>query len=255
MGGDDEVSRLESKQLEHNPNQQPQQQKQQHLNQIVTNQGRPTANQSFLLSTIISDHVRAASIAQSLEDASTQQYEMENAERTLVAWVGQYRHSRRGVTAMPSSITSTATTPIIHEERAERMSVERGLELSTAGGVVVPAPDANIFDMVIGGLLALPLSLVPGIVTVADSEAVDDVDDDIDDIVSISATNERSTLSKSDRATAILDLMETFHEPPGPLTDTVIASHAKDALEYLACLSMERHREVKRRKHHRHRQR
>lgn len=187
---------------------------------VVSTANNPQSSLASFASTI-SNHVRDASIAQSTDDKLTQQYEMENAERALVAWVEQYRIGRRG----GSTAATTATTSTLDE----------------AGGVgLPPAPDAEIFDMVIRGVLELPSSLAPGIATVTEAEAT--LDDSVDD--NISNTNEMSTMSKSDRATTILDLMESFHEPTGLLYDAVIASHAKDALEYLSYVTMERHREV-----------
>jgi len=185
------------------------------------------ANLHNFHATTISTHLRKASLAQSKNDARTQREEMEFAERELVRWVEQYRVGRSRSADAPTEQSKL--------------------------------PDDQVFCDVIEGLLALPSSFAMASDDMNDEESSSrNIDDE-----SQEATNHQIQLSnaqrkffgnalpgkrksrgrnlqpggesmKSDKATYILDLMESFHEPAGSLYDTVIASHGVDSLQ---CLS------------------
>ena len=111
--------------------------------------------------------------------------------------------------------------------------------------VDLEAPDAQIFSDVIAGLLALPF-LQENPRGAEGSDSVKDGSDGEGATMNYqirkailgkgksSVHKIQSENTRSDRATHILDLMESFHEPTGALYDTIIASHGADALEYLS---------------------
>ena len=160
-------------------------------------------------------------------DISIQSKHMEYAEQVLIQWVEQYRGGQS------SSSSNENDGGLIRNEEQRQLDQ-------------VP-PDAHVFSSVIEGLLALPSSF-----SVATIEEKNDNRDDINSSLSLlqditesvqqkktKKNMHRSEKNKSDRATQILDLMESFHEPPGALYDAIIASHGEDALHCLSCLTRE----------------
>ncbi|KAL3765476.1 hypothetical protein ACHAWO_009321 [Cyclotella atomus] len=100
----------------------------------------------------------------------------------------------------------------------------------------VEKPYAGVFHNVISGILALPKQS-----TSDPTESVVSIDHDeaMDQLRTVMKQSKRTKLteqhseSSSARATRLLDLMESLHEPLGLIYDEVIASHCMDALEYL----------------------
>ncbi|KAL7546996.1 hypothetical protein ACHAWF_010316 [Thalassiosira exigua] len=157
--------------------------------------------------TIISDHLEKASLAASKDDSSAQQEEMERAEQALVQRVDAYR-GRENQPKHP--------------------------------------PDAQLFGNVIQGLLALPSSFT---VAINDGGGGDEHDEEkeVNDqirraILGKGQLRQQDFLrvnNKSDKATRILDLMESIYEPTGSLYDAIIASHGTDSLQCLSYLTSE----------------
>ncbi|KAL7485059.1 hypothetical protein ACHAW6_010658 [Cyclotella cf. meneghiniana] len=191
----------------------------------------------------IANHLAKASQALSTNDFVTQHTEIERAEHELLQWVENYRHSS----------SDTATNG---REKYE---------------FVLERPEVQVFNDVIWALLALPSSYsVVGdsfkeetwnrqasSLSFLDSNDNDAAEDASESIEQLRAVLGRSKLrqkfrksggtattvwieSKSERATKILDLMESLHEPLCSIYDDIIASHSLDALE---CLSHPRQRQ------------
>lgn len=105
-------------------------------------------------------------------------------------------------------------------------------------------PDDTIFGNVIEGLLALPSSFEFIIGSDEDAKKMnDEIRRSILDIGKASKQTTNLENSRTQRATQILDLMESFHEPPGALYDTLIASHGEDALQCLSHMNREKDKE------------
>eukprot|EP00579_Thalassiosira_antarctica_P025350 CAMPEP_0202004854 /NCGR_PEP_ID=MMETSP0905-20130828/10061_1 /ASSEMBLY_ACC=CAM_ASM_000554 /TAXON_ID=420261 /ORGANISM="Thalassiosira antarctica, Strain CCMP982" /LENGTH=1035 /DNA_ID=CAMNT_0048562299 /DNA_START=41 /DNA_END=3148 /DNA_ORIENTATION=+ len=170
--------------------------------------------------TTLSTHLKDASLAQLNNDVVTQQREMEYAEQVLVQWVEEYRGR--------NSHSSDSSDSLVEQPEL---------------------PDAQLFNDVIEGLLALPSSFA-----IVDDEndnekspPNEDVENDTQEMndeirrqllrKGKSREHLQSENNKSDRATHILDLMESFHEPTGSIYDTIIASHGEDVLQCLSYLS------------------
>lgn len=160
-------------------------------------------------STMIATHLGKASLAQSQGDAPTQLKEMEYVERALVQWVEDYRVKRSRFVDAPT-------------EQSE-------------------LPGYQVFCDVIEGMLALPSSFAME----GDEKCdVDGKEEETNDQIRDALLRKRksgkdhlrihSESNKSDRATYLLDLMESFHEPTGSLYDTIIASHGVDSLQLLS---------------------
>ncbi|KAL7538529.1 hypothetical protein ACHAXR_009580 [Thalassiosira sp. AJA248-18] len=135
---------------------------------------------------------------------------MEYAERALVRWVEEYRG---------------------RDKQLDQLEL----------------PSEQIFSGVIDGLLSLPSSFA---ISIDDESGDGDEEKEINDQIRRTLLG-KGTLreiniqggNRSDRATNVLDLMESFYEPLGSLYDTIIASHGADALECLSYLTMEKERE------------
>lgn len=126
------------------------------------------------------------------------------AEQELTSWVDRCRRSGSssgGLSSFSSLVVEDFDRNIIDGESAIRWGDDEEI-----------APTASEFENVIVALLSLPSSLVTSSTT-----AIEEQDEQKTD--------------KSNRATRILDLMETQFEPPVRLYDQVIASHCVDALE------------------------
>jgi len=174
------------------------------------------------LSTTIQKHIQNAKEAKCNNEVSTQQIEMNYAEQTLLQYIDECK-----------------------------------LEISDC----IPPPDAQILSDVIDGLLLLSPS--SSLLLVNNNNANDktfnmnvDYDYKLQELseqqkyfFGVSSSNKRNKPQqrndphKSDRATQILDIMESYHEPKGALYDKLIASHGEAALQYLSCLSREKSRE------------
>ncbi|KAL3783510.1 hypothetical protein HJC23_009475 [Cyclotella cryptica] len=184
----------------------------------------------------ISFHLAKASQALSKNDIATQHSEVELAEQELLLWVEHYRHR--------SSDTGTGASE--HDIAVER-------------------PEPQVFNDVIWALLALPSSYSAAVeswkddnlnrqdpslsfLEANDSNGAEDASKGMDQLRAVLGKSKLRNIhrkgsgsganvlieSKSERATRILDLMESLHEPLGSVYDDIIASHSIDALE---CLS------------------
>ena len=121
----------------------------------------------------------------------------------------------------------------VDEQMAEMELAERELIDWAEGrhhqGSTAVKPDAAIFQAVIRGLLALPSSKAD------EAEAVAAVDKSMDELRSVMKQGRRHrprdlAESSGQRATRILDLMESLHQPVASLYDDVIRSICNDAL-------------------------
>ena len=187
----------------------------------------------------ISTHIQNAlqSAKKSLNndgDISIQSKHMEYAEQVLIQWVEQYR----GQSSSSSSSSSDNDGGLIHTEEQRQL--------------IDQVPDANVFSSVIEGLLSLPSSFSAATIEerVDNSDAINsslsllqDITESENKVQQNNNNNNnmhRSEKNKSDRATQVLDLMESFHEPPGALYDAIISSHCEDALHCLSSLTKEK---------------
>jgi len=180
-----------------------------------THQGDETSGQDGVtsISARISDLIHQSSSSNT--DVLTQEKGIEQAEQLLIQWIDDYRSGRN-----PNDNNGS-------NYRAEEIV------------------DAVTFDTLIRGILTLPSSFQNIPKGDADN-AIERVEQNIlhDELRSLIGKGKSSsakkgnqiveTYSKSDRATFVLDLMESFHEPRGDIYDEVIASHGTDALD---CLS------------------
>ena len=144
----------------------------------------------------ITHHLSIASQS-SNDDITSQVRETESAERELLQWVEEYRRRSR-------------------EE--------------------VNKPDATVFRDVILGLLALPSESMRANTVDSSDEANVKTMDQLRTVLKQGKRHNTFNAiyeTKSDRATKILDLMESLYAPLGSLYDSVIAAHCVDALEYL----------------------
>lgn len=126
------------------------------------------------------------------------------AEQELTSWVDRCRRSGGGsvgLSSMASLVVEDLNRNIIDGESAIRWGDDEEI-----------APTAREFENVIVAVLSLPSSLVTSSTT-------------------INGERDEQKTDRSNRATRILDLMETQFEPPVHLYDQVIASHCVDALE------------------------
>ncbi len=166
------------------------------------------------ISARISDLIKVNS--SSTMDVLTQEKGIEQAEQLLMQWVEDYRSGRNPDDSNGSSY------------RAEEIV------------------GADTFDTLIKGILTLPSSFqnIPKID--AENESfMGRVEKNVlhGELRSLIGKGKSSSVkkanqivemsSKSDRATSVLDLMESFHEPSVDIYDAIIASHGTDALDCL----------------------
>ena len=197
-------------------------------------------------STILRHLQQAASINTNIDttiNINTQQGEIELAERALIQWVDEYR-SRvdsqqiilpaeeyfigviEGLLSLPSSFAATSTSTATALDDDKEGSNGGGNDNNNNRDDGDQQQQEVTTDEIRRALLGKK-----GTTKLLQRENNNNNGQD-DNINS----------NKSTRATEVLDLMELMHEPSGSVYDSIIASHATDALECLSQSTLEKER-------------
>ena len=191
------------------------------------------------LQVAIAFHLNEAAKSQSKGEFTSQRIAMESAERVLNQWVELSRGK-----------SSSSSGNVI------------GSDISSQPLLTHPSlPGANVFNSIIQGFLSLPSSSITIAQYAKEEEEevciTDNCEEELNEKNQIKSLLRKKGVggggggvggnrllqqylmeeTNSDRATRILDFMESYYEPTPEVYDAIIASQGKCALEYLAQIS------------------